>query len=231
MADSPETKSSDLEVKGVSWHYRNHAVLEDAGFSANAGECIGIVGLNGSGKSTLLGILAGIRKARTGSFTCFGHDLFRERDQFTRMVGYMPQENPLISDLSVSDNLRLWSGVRPDPENALIRSLELGPLLKRKAGGLSGGEKRRLTACCALLKGQRVLIMDEPTSALDLNQKAIIHRCIQDHVAGQGIVIMATHDIIEMELCSRLYCLDGCKLTESDVEQVVRHLRKENRQI
>ncbi len=157
-----------------------------------------------------------------------GHDLFREKGQFAKLIGYVPQDNPLLSDLTVSDNLKLWSGSKPDPSLQVLQKLELVPLLKKRAGKLSGGQKRRLTIACALLGDQRILIMDEPTSALDVGQKEIIHRYIKDFTAQKGVVIMATHDIIEMELCDRLYHLSEHRLTEADVNQVVYLLRKEN---
>lgn len=217
-----------LQAESISFHYGSEPVLENVCLTASAGECVGIAGINGSGKSTLLSILAGMRRASGGSLICMGHDLFREKGQFAKLIGYVPQDNPLLSDLSVSDNLKLWSGSRPDPSLQVLQKLELVPLLKKRAGKLSGGQKRRLTIACALLGDQRILIMDEPTSALDVGQKEIIHRYIKDFTAQKGVVIMATHDIIEMELCDRLYHLSEHRLTEADVNQVVYLLRKEN---
>ena len=199
-----------LQAESISFHYGSEPVLENVCLTASAGECVGIAGVNGSGKSTLLSILAGMRRASGGNLICMGHDLFREKGQFAKLIGYVPQDNPLLSDLTVSDKL------------------ELVPLLKKRAGKLSGGQKRRLTIACALLGDQRILIMDEPTSALDVGQKEIIHRYIKDFTAQKGVVIMATHDIIEMELCDRLYHLSEHRLTEADVNQVVYLLRKEN---
>ena len=210
-----------LQAESISFHSGSEPVLEDVCLTAAAGECVGIAGVNGSGKSTLLRILAGMRRAAGGSLICMGHDLFREKGQFAKLIGYVPQDNPLLSDLTVSDNLKLWSGSRPDPSLPVLQKLELVPLLKKRAGKLSGGQKRRLTIACALLGNQRVLIMDEPTSALDVGQKEIIHRYIKDFTAQKGVVIIATHDIIEMELCDRLYHLSEHRLTEADVNQVV----------
>ena len=217
-----------LQAESISFHYGSEPVLEDVSLTAAAGECVGIAGVNGSGKSTLLSILAGMRRAAGGSLVCMGHDLFREKGQFAKLIGYVPQDNPLLSDLTVSDNLKLWSGSRPDPSLQVLQKLELVPLLKKRAGKLSGGQKRRLTIACALLGNQRILIMDEPTSALDVGQKEIIHRYIKDFTAQKGVVIMATHDIIEMELCDRLYHLSEHRLTEADADKVVHLLRKEN---
>lgn len=217
-----------LQAESISFHYGSEPVLESVCLTASAGECVGIAGVNGSGKSTLLSILAGMRRASGGNLICMGHDLFREKGQFAKLIGYVPQDNPLLSDLTVSDNLKLWSGSKPDPSLQVLQKLELVPLLKKRAGKLSGGQKRRLTIACALLGDQRILIMDEPTSALDVGQKEIIHRYIKDFTAQKGVVIMATHDIIEMELCDRLYHLSEHRLTEADVNQVVYLLRKEN---
>ncbi len=214
-------------ARDISWCYGKKTVLENVSLAAEEGECVGIAGLNGSGKSTLLGILSGILKPQGGSLSCFGHDMFSERKLFSKLIGYVPQENPLLSDLSVSDNLRLWSGTKPDADTELIASLELGPLLNRRAGKLSGGEKRRVVIACALLGGQKILIMDEPTSALDIKQREIIHRYIGGFTARKGVVIMTTHDIMEMEMCDRLYYLSSHRLIESDTDTIVQQLRKE----
>ncbi len=215
-------------ARDISWRYGKKTVLDHVSLTAGEGECVGIAGVNGSGKSTLLGILAGIHRPQRGTLHCFGHDLFSERNLFPELIGYVPQENPLLTDLSVLDNLRLWSGTKPDGTSELIQELELGSLLGRRAGKLSGGEKRRVVIACALLGGQRVLIMDEPTSALDIRQREIIHRYIGMFTQRKGVVIMATHDIMEMEMCDRLYHLSDHRLTESDTDSIVKQLRKED---
>ena len=218
-------QDSVLSLQDVSYRYGNHPVLEHVSLTGAAGECIAIAGVNGSGKSTLLSIMAGVRRADEGSMIVSGHDLFRERKLSAQLIGYVPQDNPLILDLSVADNLKLWSGTKPEQEDPLIRDLELDRLLYRRAGKLSGGEKRRLVIACALLKGQRILIMDEPTSALDLNQKELIHRYISGFTARDGLVIMATHDIMEMQLSNRLYLLNGHSLCETDPQEALRQLQ------
>ncbi len=217
-----------LTVESIRYQYGRETVLDGVSLYACAGECVGIAGINGSGKSTLLSILAGVRRPACGTIFCDGHMLLKEKGQFAKLIGYVPQENPLLEDLSVADNLKLWSGTVPDESLEVIRTLELTPLFKRRAGKLSGGQKRRLTIACALLGGQKVLIMDEPTSALDIGQKEIIHRYIKDFTAQNGVVIMATHDIMEMDFCNRLYHLDEHVLVEARTDQVVRKLRKEN---
>ena len=214
-------------AEGVSYRYGREIVLENVSLCAYGGECVGIAGVNGSGKSTLLSILAGVLRPAEGRLICCGYDLLEKKSRYGSLIGYVPQENPLLGDLSVADNLKLWSGKIPDVSSDIIQKLKLDTLLTKRAGKLSGGQKRRVTIACALLGGQQVLVMDEPTSALDIGQKEIIHRYIREFTDRGAVVIMATHDIMEMELCDRLYHLSGHKLTEAEAGEVAEHLRKE----
>ena len=97
-----------IEVTGITKRYGKKIVLRDATFSAKQGECVAIAGANGSGKSTLLKILAGTLRAGGGTFTAFGHDMLKEPAERERLIGYVPQENPLIAELTALDNLKLW---------------------------------------------------------------------------------------------------------------------------
>ncbi len=214
-----------LSADNIVFRYGKKTVLDGVSMTANAGECIGVAGVNGSGKSTLLSVLAGVTKPESGTFTCYGHDMLREKGQFAKLVGYVPQENPLLPDLTVADNLKLWSGQQVSAQDALLEKLHLTGYLKRRAGKLSGGEKRRLVIACALLAGQSVLVMDEPTAALDLSQKEIIRSYIRDYTERGGLVIMATHDIMEIEMCDRLYELRDQQLEEALSASVIKHLQ------
>lgn len=220
---SPETQKA-LTASHISYRYGSKTVLDDVSLTADSGECIGIAGVNGSGKSTLLAVIAGVKHPRSGELTCYGHDMLREQGQFAKLIGYVPQENPLLPDLSVADNLKLWSGQQVSAQDALLDKLRLTGYLKRRAGRLSGGEKRRLVIACALLAGQSVLVMDEPTAALDLHQKEIIRSYIRDYTQRGGLVIMATHDIMEIEMCDRLYELRDQRMQEASSASVIKDL-------
>ena len=97
-----------IEVKSVAKKYGRHEVLKDVSFYANTGECVGIVGANGCGKSTLLKILSGSIKPDSGSLIYDGADPLKNVKIFERLIGYVPQENPLMTQLSVMDNLKFW---------------------------------------------------------------------------------------------------------------------------
>ena len=129
------------------------------------------------------------------------------------MVGYVPQENPLIDRLSVMDNLSLWYADKTALKEALSSGLPaefgLDKLAKRPVFALSGGMKKRLSIACALAAKPRILILDEPTAALDLVCKADIRAYLTRYLTAGGLVILTTHEEPEMELCSRAYLLHG----------------------
>ena len=97
-----------IELKHISKNYGRKSVLKDVSITAESGMCIGILGGNGCGKSTLLSVLSGIRKASSGSFTCDGVDMLRDRKLRSKIVGYVPQGTPLVEELSARDNLLIF---------------------------------------------------------------------------------------------------------------------------
>ena len=112
-----------LEVTGIEKRYRGRTILKNVSFRANPGACIGIVGGNGCGKTTLLSILAGIRKPDRGSIRIDGQEALGRHRLLEEKIAYVPQENPLIPELTAFDNYRLWfRGKRREME----RDLECG---------------------------------------------------------------------------------------------------------
>ena len=97
-----------IEIVNIEKRYRKKQVLRDISFTAEGGNCIGILGANGSGKSTLLSILAGVLKGDSGAFLFDGEDLFKNPARRAQLVGYVPQGTPLIEELTAKDNLSLW---------------------------------------------------------------------------------------------------------------------------
>lgn len=225
MDSNLKSETIILSVRGISHHFRKNQVLTNVSFDAEQGTCVGVVGLNGSGKSTLLSVLAGIRKPSGGEFTCCGHAMLRERRWFPRLISYVPQENPLIEELTVRDNLRLWTGGEENTGDILER-MQITDLMEEKAGNLSGGTKRRLVIACAMAGSNPVLIMDEPTSSLDLHQKDIIYRCMDEYLKEKGTILLATHDEREIRTCDVLYYIENGEAERKPADEVIRLLRK-----
>lgn len=204
-----------IEVQGVAKRYKRKQVLKDISFTANAGECIGILGGNGSGKSTLLSILAGVQKGDAGAFLYDGNDLFVHPAQKARLLGYVPQGTPLIEELTAWDNLCLWyekGQLKASLEGGVLKMLGVDTFVKTTVSKMSGGMKKRLSIGCAIAKNPPILLLDEPMSALDLACKQAISAYLQKHKQAGGIILLATHDVIELELCDRWYIIKDGRL-------------------
>ena len=202
-----------ISVERVKKKYGKKDVLKNISFAASDGDCIGIIGINGCGKSTLLSILSGVLQPDGGNFFCDGTNLFSNVKLRSSLVGYIPQNTPLIEELNAHDNLRLWCS-REEMEKSLdegvLKMLGINSFLKTPVRKMSGGMKKRLAIGCAVIHDPKILIMDEPTSALDLVCKENIAAYMSDFRKNGGIIVISTHDIPEIEACSNLYVMkDG----------------------
>ncbi len=195
-------------VEHISKKLGKRQVLKDAGFTAEPGQCIGIIGANGSGKTTLLSIITGVIKPDSGNISFWNKDPLKDTKLFAKMIGYVPQGSALIKDISVRDNLGLWSKKKLVENKALIEEFELESFLNRKVSKLSGGMRRRADIACAASNDQPVLVMDEPCASLDILQRKKIHEFLKGFIKRNGIVIMSTHDKEEIDMCDRLFFLE-----------------------
>ena len=199
-----------IELLHINKKYGHKQVLKDISLSAKSGECIAIVGKNGCGKSTLLQIMAGIIPADSGDICYFGQEVKRNKKLFQKYCGYVPQENPLMEELTVRDNLRLWGWNYREDSRDVIQQLELQDLLNDRVDTLSGGMKRRLSIACSILKEPPIVLLDEPTTALDFYQKEKVHQWMNRYCKGDAIVIMITHDESEIVTADRcMVMMDG----------------------
>ncbi len=209
-----------ITIKDIRKKYHAAHILNGVSIQAEQGSMTCILGKNGCGKSTLLSILAGVERADAGSFLyeqegANPFDLFRHRTYASRLIGYVPQSTPLLEELSALDNLRLWytggkKVLRQELEEGVLKDLDIDRFLHKNVRTLSGGMKKRLSIGCALAHHPRVLLLDEPGAALDLIAKEQIVTWLKAFCSRGGIVLIASHELGEIENCSRAYILkDG----------------------
>ena len=203
-----------IQLSQIKKQYGKRKILQDISFQAGPGEAIAIVGRNGCGKSTLLQIMAGVLKADSGSICYFEQPAHQDRRIFQRFCGYVPQENPLMEELSVNDNLKLWGGGKGSHTQEVIARFELQQMLKTPVKKLSGGMKRRLSIACALLQSPPVLLLDEPTAALDIYYQDRIRQWMEEFRNEGGIIVMSTHDEQEIRWADRCQLMQEGKLEE-----------------
>lgn len=220
-----------VEVLHLCKSYGKKRILENIDFRVDSGECVAIVGRNGCGKTTLLKILAGIYKPDSGEVKYFGQTTKGQKNIFQKYCGYVPQDNPLIEELSVRDNLRLWGASKGAYRQRVVEQFQLAEILDIPIAKLSGGMKRRVSIACALLYWPPVLILDEPTTALDLYYKESINEWLESYCRRNGTVIMTTHDEMEILHADRCLVMNGdriveLKKNEFDIELVKQYMAR-----
>ena len=207
-----------IEVKNISKRYRN-TVLDNISFTAEKDKCIGIIGANGCGKTTLLSIMAGVNKAQSGKIY-YNNELADKKSVFKKYIAYVPQENPLIDELTTKDNLLLWLGsnkkIKDGFENGVLKDLGIDEFLNKQVNELSGGMKRRLSIGISLSNNAPIMLLDEPGSALDIYGKQEVNSYILNYVKNGGTVVMSTHDRDEIDLCTKLYKIEDGILKECE---------------
>lgn len=216
-----------LTAEGIYKRYGRREILKGLDLSVAPGTCAGIIGGNGCGKTTLLSILAGTSKANKGRVCLDNKTLRRNSKAYGEAVAYVPQENPLIGELTVKDNLLLWykgdkKAMTEDLETGAGALLGVKPMLTRTVDKLSGGMKKRISIACALAGHGRYLILDEPGAALDMECKADIRRYLKTYMAAGGAVILTSHEIAELSICTQLYVLRNGRL-----EEIINHLSEQ----
>ncbi len=200
-----------IEITSIQKSYHKKKILEDVTIKVQEGECVGIVGCNGCGKTTLLSILAGAIKADKGSFHINDDEVFSNPRLFSKLIGYVPQENPLIEELTVFDNLKLWYCDIPEKlkkdlkEDGILTRFGVDKMIKTKVSKLSGGMKKRVSIGCALAKNPPILILDEPGAALDFVLKGEIIAYMKDYMKQGGTIFLTSHEQGELSVCNRMF--------------------------
>lgn len=218
-----------ITVADIASSYGRKQILKGTSFTAQRGECIGIVGANGCGKSTLMSVLAGTLKPKSGAVVYGGRAAWsdvgtgrmrRNPEVIRRMTGYVPQENPLIPELSVYDNLRLWypdkNVLRQELSQGFLSLLGISEFVDKQVNKLSGGMKKRVSIGIAMSGMPPILLLDEPSAALDLICKEDIRMYLQTYLEHGGTVVITTHEESELALCSKIYVMKSGVLNAVD---------------
>lgn len=181
--------------------------IQPFSFSAESGELIGVMGASGAGKSTLLSLLNGTLGLQQGNISINGHDLEMENESLKRIIGYIPQDDLLIEELTVFQNLyfnaRLcYSGYSPfklsrtilealnDVDLSGIRDLVVGSPLKKV---ISGGQRKRLNIALELIREPFVLFADEPTSGLSSMDSEMVMLLLKEQTLKGRLVMVNIH--------------------------------------
>jgi len=174
-----------------------------------AGRCIGLLGPNGAGKTTLLHTLLGFFRPSSGTARVCGHDILREQGTVRSLIGYMPESDSFVGNLSAVRLVRMMGELSGLPaREALERAHEalfyvgLGEARYRDVGTYSQGMKQLVKLAQALVHGPRLLFLDEPTNALDPPARERMLRHIQEiRDSGEAAIILSSHLLRDVERC------------------------------
>jgi ABC-2 type transport system ATP-binding protein len=206
-----------IEVSNLTKRYAGRTAVDDISFTVGRGEIVGLLGPNGAGKSTTMRVLSGFMPATSGTVRVAGFDVFHDSEETRRRIGYMPENNPLYSDMRVREYLKFrarlkglgWKQSR-QRVSTVMEQCGLTDVGRRIVGQLSKGYKQRVGLADALVHDPELIILDEPTIGLDPQQIRSVRALIKS-LAGRHTVLISTHILPEVEMmCGRvLIMLDG----------------------
>jgi ABC-2 type transport system ATP-binding protein len=190
-----------LEARGLGKRYGRRWALSECTLEIPSGHVVGLVGPNGAGKSTLLNLAVGLLAPTTGSLTVLGGLPAEGPTQLGR-IGFVAQDTPTFSGLSVADHLELGKRLNPrwDRDMAAQRIAQLGLDPAQRAGKLSGGQRAQLALTLAVAKRPEFLILDEPVASLDPLARREFLQILMETVAEHGVsVVLSSHLVADLE--------------------------------
>jgi ABC-2 type transport system ATP-binding protein len=204
-----------LDAQGLGKQYGRRWALTDCTLQIPEGHVVGLVGPNGAGKSTLLNLAVGLLAPTTGRIEVLGGIPADGPDQLAK-VGFVAQDAPLFSGLSVADHLRFGAHTNPgwDAAFASERVARIGLDPDQKAGKLSGGQRAQLALTLAVAKRPELLILDEPVASLDPLARREFLQDLMEAVAEHEVsVILSSHLVSDLErVCDHLVVLAASRV-------------------
>jgi ABC-2 type transport system ATP-binding protein len=199
-----------LQTHALGKRYGQRQALADCTLEIPPGHVVGLVGPNGAGKTTLLKIACGMLAPTTGRIEVLGEEPNGAPAHLAR-VGYVAQDTPTYSGLSVADHLTLGAKMNPrwDAKLAQARVDQLGLDRKQKAGKLSGGQRAQLALTVAVAKRPELIILDEPVASLDpLARRGFLRHLMESVAENNTSVILSSHLVSDLErVCDYLIVL------------------------
>ena len=218
-------------VDQLTKSYGVQKAIDSLNFSVSEGEIVGLLGPNGAGKTTTMKILSGYIPATFGQATVYGNSVETHPLEVKKMIGYLPEHNPLYLNMYVKEYLGMVAKIHKLENQSsrvsdVIEMTGLGIESHKKIKMLSKGYRQRVGLAQAIIHEPKVLILDEPTSGLDPNQLIEIRQLISQ-LGKNRIVIFSSHIMQEVQaLCSRVIILNrGQLIADSPMESLVSQLQ------
>lgn len=202
-------------VENLTKQFAGQIVVDHLSFSLHKGEVTGFLGLNGAGKTTTMKMMTGALEPDQGSVSVLGYSILTQREQAQKHIGYLPEHNPLYTDMYVKEYLSYVADIYKAPKRRIEESIALTQLeshAHKKIHTLSKGYRQRIGLASTLLHDPDVLILDEPTNGLDPQQILEIRQIIRD-LGREKVVLLSSHIMQEIQaVCQRVLILHQGKI-------------------
>jgi ABC-2 type transport system ATP-binding protein len=220
-----------IEILNLTKNYGKITALNNLSLTVPEGTIYGLVGPNGSGKTTLIKALVGSLRPSSGSVKVRGLDPLKDKWELRKQIGYMPQSPALYDDLSARNNILFFGKAQDVPglhqkADEILSFAEITSRAHDSVGTFSGGMKKRVSLCCALIHDPGIIFLDEPTAAVDPHLKMeswILFR----KLAQRGVTIfVSTHQMDEVMLCDKVTILLNGEVLAVDTPHNILQLGK-----
>ena len=215
-----------IQAENLTKYYGEVKALGGVSFHVEKGEIVGLLGPNGAGKTTAMKILTCFIPPTSGTASVAGHDIFQDPLAVKRCVGYLPEEPPVYTELTVDEYLDyagrlkgLSGGGLKAARQRVLEKCGLADVAGRLIGNLSKGYRQRAGLAQALIHNPDVLILDEPTVGLDPVQIVEIRSLIRE-LAQEHTVVLSTHIMQEVDaVCRRVIVIGDGKILAVDTPE------------
>ena len=218
-----------IRIDNLSKNYGSVEAVKSISFSLGDGEIVGFLGANGAGKSTTLKIMTGYLTPTSGNVYVGDKNIIDDCLEIQRSVGYLPELNPLYSEMKVHEYLKFHAAIRgiegTDFTNALkkvVADCSLQGVVHRTVGNCSKGYKQRIGLAAAMIHDPKILILDEPVTGLDPNQIVEIRGLIKK-LGKEKLVLMSSHILQEIQATvDRIIIIDqGSIVADGTSEELI----------
>ncbi|MBQ6471317.1 MAG: ATP-binding cassette domain-containing protein [Victivallales bacterium] len=204
-----------ITAQSVTKKFGSATAVKGVSFEVHSGEVLGFLGPNGAGKSTTMRMLTGYLPMTSGRIVINGHDIEEDPIAARNSIGYLPENAPSYSDMTVRGFLAfcaeargLRGKARQEAVERAVATCHLEPVLRQTIDTLSKGYKHRVCFAQAILANPPILVLDEPTDGLDPNQKLEMRSLIREMGRNKAIIV-STHILEEVEaICTRVIIID-----------------------
>lgn len=221
----------DIKIENVSKLYGAQKAVDNISFEVKTGEVLGFLGPNGAGKTTTMKMITSFLAIDRGDILIGGKSVKSSDGSLRKLIGYLPEHNPLYNDMPVLDYLEFSASIQGVPTHLIeskiaemVKVCGLDAEKHKLIGELSKGYRQRVGLAQALIHDPEILILDEPTTGLDPNQIVEIRKLIKE-IGKEKTIILSTHILPEVEAtCDRILIIDRGKIVANGTASELRNM-------